>query len=114
MFDYINKKRITFTNLLNQCEETKMSLIESSLQTLIINALEELQEHHLEIARMITLGKIDDTKLESLNQKMLSIVRFLHPILDIVDQIVPDSSKFQKYITFCQEIYHNIYEKELK
>lgn len=115
MFDYINKKRIAFTSLLNICEETKMNALELGAQKIVVSLLQDIQKSHLEIARVVTLGKVDDKKLETFNQDILWCIKMLHPLFDVGHSLIPESMPVLHVIMdWCQTIYHEVYEKEIK
>lgn len=86
----------------------------SGTQTILINLLEQIEENHLEIGRLITLGKASDARIEELNQEILNAVKMVHPIADIAHALIPESmSHLHKWMDFAQDVYHQVIEPAL-
>lgn len=92
-----------------------MSPLEAAAQKIVLNLLEEVEENHIEIGRLVTLGKASDAKIEEINQKILKIVSYLHPVLDVAEKFIPDSMVYlNDTVKFCNEIYHKVIEPAIK
>lgn len=87
----------------------------SGTQTILINLLEQIEENHLAIGRLVTLGKASDAQIEKLNQEILNAVKMVHPIADIAHALIPESmSHLHKWMDFAQDVYHQVIEPALK
>ena len=92
-----------------------MNPLEAAAQKIVLSLLEEVEEHHLEIGRLVTLGRASDAKIEEINQKILKIVSCIHPALDVIEKFIPDSMTYlNNTVKFCNEIYHKVIEPAIK
>lgn len=91
-----------------------MSILEQGVQSLIIEALKEVEEHHAEIIKLVSLGKLDAVAAERINTRIVWILRTIHPLFDVAHSLIPEGSPLHKTMDWCQEIYHQVFEPGLK
>jgi hypothetical protein len=88
-----------------------MNPIEAAAEKAVIALLQDVQKYHLEIAKLVTLGKVDPQTLENINVKILATIKFLHPYFDLAHGLIPESMPvLHDVMDWCQDIYHQVYE----
>lgn len=93
----------------------EMGKLESGVQRIIITLLQDVEKNHLEIARLVTLGKVNDKEIENMNQDILRICKMLHPVFDIAHNLIPENMVYlHKTLDWCQNIYHEVIEPNIK
>ena len=89
--------------------------IEAAAEKAVIALLQDVQKYHLEIAKLVTLGKVDAKTLEDINVKILATIKFLHPYFDLAHDLIPESMPvLHDVMDWCQDIYHQVYEPIIK
>lgn len=87
-----------------------MNALETAAQKIVIELLKNIQANHKELINLVTFGKLTDDKKEEIYQDILWTIKTLHPIFDITDKFIPDDTKLQDVMDWCQEIYHQVIE----
>ena len=88
-----------------------MNPIEAAAEKAVIALLQDIQKYHLEIAKLVTFGKVDPAKLEVINQDILWTIKLLHPYFDLAHDLIPESMPIlHDVMDWCQDIYHQVYE----
>lgn len=104
-----------FKGLIGLKGSDTMNKLESGVQKIIISLLQDIEKNHLEIARLVTLGKVNDEELEKVNQDVLRAIKMLHPVFDVAHALIPENLTYlHKTMDWCQEIYHQVIEPNLK
>lgn len=91
-----------------------MNPLEQAAQTIVISLLKDIEANHKQIINLVTLGKLTPEKVETINQDILWTIKMLHPLFDIADKLIPDNTELQKVMDWCQNIYHQVIEPEIK
>lgn len=91
-----------------------MNTFESAAKKIIIGLLKDVEANHKELINLVTFGKLTDEKKEEIYQDIIWTIATLHPLFDIADKFIPDDSKLQDVMDWCQEIYHQVIEPQIK
>mgnify|MGYP001766187970 CR=1 FL=1 len=102
-------------NFFNLLKGSAMNKLESGVQKIVISLLQDVEKNHLELARLVTMGRVGDERLEEINQDILRACKMLHPLFDVAHSFVPENMTYlHKTLDWCQEIYHQVIEPNLK
>lgn len=86
-----------------------MNPLELGAQKIIIAILQEIQAHHLEIARLVTLGKVSDQKLNDIDSSIRHALSLLEPLIDEADTLIPSTMPILKdVLDWCKDIIQSI------
>lgn len=91
-----------------------MNPLEQAAQTIVISLLKDIEANHKQIINLVTLGKLTPEKVETINQDILWTIKMLHPLFDVAHSLIPEGSPLHKTMDWCQEIYHQVIEPEIK
>jgi hypothetical protein len=92
-----------------------MNPLELAAQKIVISLLQDIEKSHLEIGRLVTFGKLSDEKIEKCNQDVLKAIKMLHPMFDIAHSLIPEAMPLlHDLMDWCQELYHQVVEPEIK
>ena len=92
-----------------------MNPLEAAAQKIVISLLQDVEANHKEIINLVTLGKLDPEKVEKINQDILWSIKMLHPLFDVAHSLIPESTPvLHDIMDWCQEIYHQVIEPEIK
>lgn len=92
-----------------------MNPLEQAAQKIVIALLKDIEANHKEILTLVTLGKMDQDKIEKLNADILWSLKMLHPLFDVAHAMIPESmSSLHGVMDWCQEIYHQVVEPAIK
>jgi len=93
----------------------EMNPIEAAAQAVVISLLKEIEANHLELGRLVSFGKANDAQIEVINQKVLSIIKTLHPLFDVGHALIPENLTYShKLMDWAQDIYHQVIEPNIK
>lgn len=87
-----------------------MNTFESAAKKIIIGLLKDVEANHKELINLVAFGKLTYDKKEEIYQDILWTIKTLHPLFDIADKFIPDDTKLQDVMDWCQEIYHQVIE----
>lgn len=92
-----------------------MNPLELAAQKIVISLLKDIEANHKEIINLVTLGKLSPERVEAINQDILWTIKMLHPLFDVAHSFIPESMQpLHGVMDWCQEIYHQVIEPEIK
>ena len=92
-----------------------MNPLELGVQKIVISLLQDIEDNHLAIGKLVTFGKASDETIEKLNQDVLRACKMLHPLFDIGHSLIPESMGYlHDIMDMAQEIYHTVIEPSIK
>ena len=95
--------------------EKAMNPLELATQSIVISLLKDIEANHKQIINLATLGKLTPEKVEEINQDILWTIKMLHPLFDVAHALIPESVPvLHDIMDWCQAIYHQVYEPEIK
>lgn len=92
-----------------------MNPLELAAQKIVISLLQDIEHNRNEILNLVTLGKLDPEKIKKIGDDINWTLKMLHPLFDVAHGLIPESmTALHKTMDWCQEIYHQAVEPELK
>jgi hypothetical protein len=100
-------------NFLELFRRKTMNIPEAAIKHAVISLLKNLEDNHKSIINMITLGKLDPSTVEAINDDIRWTLKTLHPLIDVAHDLIPESmTSLHTMIDWAQEIYHQVVLKE--
>lgn len=100
--------------MINIFKGDTMNPLELAAQKILIELLNNIKNNHDDIINLFTFGKLTDQKRDEIYQDILWTIKMIHPLFDIADKLIPDNTELQKIMDWCQTVYHNVIEPEIK
>jgi hypothetical protein len=91
-----------------------MNTLEAALEKVVISLLMNIRDNHDQLLNLVTLGKLTDEKREVIYQDIIWTIKTLHPFFDMAEKFIPANSPLQDVMDWCQDIYHQVIEPEIK
>jgi len=87
---YIKQRGVSkYLTIKDFVEGKTMNALELGAQKIVVSLLTDIHNNHLAIMKFITLGKVSDPTIETINKDILKGLDILKPIINEADALIP-------------------------